>query len=44
MKNIFYPPNIAVFQEICQSVESGHYTSKMYDFDFSHNDSGIGVY
>jgi hypothetical protein len=32
--------DIAVFQEICQSGESGHYTSKMYDFDFRHNYSG----
>jgi len=32
--------DIAVYQEACQNNVSGHYTSKMYEFDFYHNDKG----
>lgn len=32
--------DIAVYQEECQNHSSGHYTSELYEFDFSHNDKG----
>jgi hypothetical protein len=35
--------DIAVYQESCQNNPSGHYSSKMYDFDFYHDKDGFCV-